>query len=170
MSPLAMLRSACMDNPFTGKHPRVVLVPVQREELRGCGYKDREATIAAMRNLFSLLIALALVCCTTTPSPAPCPSTLASATPCSQDAAAPPAPAPIIKDAAPAPVLDACGQGEQNLLKLGCKDERGRVIGAPNLHGQTWSSVCRANLTNGVDMKATCMAAAHSCVEVLACK
>lgn len=116
-----------------------------------------------MRKFIPLIVCL-FVGCHGTVTPVPCPAQVPS-TPCSSDAS--------VKDAAPAPPpppLDACGLGEQNLLKLGCKDSRGRVIGSPDLHNVSWAAICRANMTNGVDMKPACMAAAKNCTEVESCK
>lgn len=81
------------------------------------------------------------------------------------DAAPPPA-----LDATPPPPKDACGAGEQNLLKLGCKDDRGRFLGGPNMHGVPWAQICRDNKANGVDMKPLCLAATKSCAEVQSCR
>lgn len=72
--------------------------------------------------------------------------------------------------AAEAAPSDACGLAEQNLNKLGCKDPRGRLLGGPNLHGDAWSTVCRTNRTNGVDMKPECLMQATSCAAVEACR
>lgn len=66
--------------------------------------------------------------------------------------------------------VDSCGLAEQNLLKLGCKDPRGRLLGGPDLHGVSWSQVCRANKTNGVDMKPECLMIATTCAGVEQCR
>jgi hypothetical protein len=70
----------------------------------------------------------------------------------------------------PPPGSDICAAGEQNLLKLECKDDRARLIGGPNLHGVPWAAICRENKTNGVDMKPACIAMAKSCAEVDTCR
>lgn len=82
----------------------------------------------------------------------------------------PPKPTPPGPDADAAPPTDECSAGEQNLLKLECKDDRARLIGGPNLHGVPWATICRENKTNGVDMKPLCIAAATSCAEVDKCR
>jgi hypothetical protein len=75
-----------------------------------------------------------------------------------------------VVDAAPPGPTDACGAGEANLLKLGCKDGRGRVIGEANLHGESWAQICRDNKAHGVDMKPTCIAVAKDCAGVMSCR
>jgi len=76
---------------------------------------------------------------------------------------------PVPGDAAPSP-SDACGRAEQNLLKLQCKDQRGDVIGAPNLHGVPWAQICRDNKANGVDMKPECLMLKTNCAGVEQCR
>lgn len=63
-------------------------------------------------------------------------------------------------------VEDACARGETQLLALGCKDNRGRLIGGPTLKGLTWADVCRQNAALKVDMKPSCIAVAKTCAEV----
>ena len=69
-----------------------------------------------------------------------------------------------------APPDAACAAGEQTLIKLGCKDLRGRPLGGPNRHGESWQSICRQSRTDGVDMKPTCIASAATCAEVEQCR
>lgn len=70
----------------------------------------------------------------------------------------------------PAPVSDLCAQGEANLLKLGCKDDRGRLLGGPDLHNVPWSVVCRQDQAHNVNLQPACMAGAKSCEEVTSCR
>ncbi len=126
-------------------------------------------TLAAMRK-YLLLVPLLLAGCPSNPSNGPCPSTLAAPTPCVLKDAAPPSPAPVVVDAAPSPKLDVCGLGEANLIKLGCKDDRGRLLGGPDLHGVSWAAVCRADQSHNVNMQPGCMAAAKNCEEVSKCR
>ena len=118
-----------------------------------------------------LLVPLLLMGCQgSSTQAAPCPQTV-TASPC---APADAAPTPAVVDAAapkpPPGPPDVCSQGEANLLKLGCKDDRGRLLGGPDLHNIPWSQVCRNNAAHGVDMKPACMAAAASCTAVLSCR
>ena len=124
-------------------------------------------TIGAMRKLTPLLLLVLLGCPPNPPNPPPSPDADAAAPPPIVDAAPPPPPP---SDAAPPPPPDACGAGEQNLLKLGCKDGRDRLIGGPNMHGVAWAQICRDNKANGVDMHPICIAVARSCPEVLSCR
>ena len=75
-----------------------------------------------------------------------------------------------VMDAVPPSPNDACSAAEANLLALGCKDSRGRLLGGPNLHGVPWAQICRENAANGVDMKPTCIVAKTSCAGVFACR
>lgn len=65
---------------------------------------------------------------------------------------------------------DPCIGAERNLLALQCKDERGRLIGGPNLHDVPYRTVCRDNADNGADMKPRCVLAAKSCKEINGCQ
>lgn len=86
----------------------------------------------------------------------------------------PPQPGPPVPDADAMVFTDAstdpCGRAEQHLLQLQCKDQRGQVIGAPNLHGVPWSQICRENKSNGVDMKPECLMAKTNCAGVESCR
>jgi hypothetical protein len=106
---------------------------------------------------FLLLVPLILGC---PPQPTPPTPDADAMTPPVSDAAAETTPAPA----------DACGRAEQNLLKLSCKDQRGQVIGAPNLHGVPWAQICRDNKANGVDMKPECLALKTNCAAIEACR
>jgi len=75
-----------------------------------------------------------------------------------------------VPDSLPYEASDVCTLGEQALLKLECKDARGRLIGGPNLHGMSWAQICRQNKSNKVDMKPRCISLAKSCKEVQACR
>jgi hypothetical protein len=89
------------------------------------------------------------------------------------DAAAPAPPASSAPTPAPAPTPephDACWSAGQKLISLACKDTRGRLMGGPDLQGVSWSVVCRQDLANGVDLKASCIAGAASCTAAEACK
>jgi hypothetical protein len=114
-----------------------------------------------------MLIPIALLVaagCQTSPPNCP-PVTAAVSAPCPASADAAP---PVVADAATVDATpnDACQAGQVALLKLGCTDNRGRLIGGPNEHGVPWAQICRENLANGVDMKASCIAASTSCSEV----
>lgn len=78
-------------------------------------------------------------------------------------------PSPLL-DAAPyvdaTPATDACARGEAQLLALGCKDSRGRLLGGPTMKGVAWAQVCRNNAINGIDMRPDCIATKRSCTEV----
>lgn len=108
-----------------------------------------------------IVVALVLGGCTPTPGPIPPPAPDAS------DSGGP-APTPPA-DAAPAPV-DACAAAEAKLLALACKDSRGRLLGGPTLHGETWSALCRENAAHGVDMQPGCIASKTTCAEVSTCR
>lgn len=45
---------------------------------------------------------------------------------------------------APHPITDTdkCGDAEKHLIELGCLDNRGRLLGGPNLHGQSFKQRC----------------------------
>ena len=131
-------------------------------------------TIGGMRILLSLLVLTLLGCPPNPPAPPPGPDADAAG-PSAEDASVPPAPAvdaapAPAADATPTPLIDACGAAEVNLLKLGCKDGRGYVIGSPNLHGVPWAQICRDNKAHGVDMKPACIALAKDCTGVMSCR
>ena len=126
-----------------------------------------------MRKFIPLFVPVLLACCK---SAGPCPQT--SPTPCPPDATPAPVPVPVVVDAtppAPPPTPDAgiltqnCVAAQANLLKLGCKDSRGRLIGGPNLHGATWASMCVNNTLAEAGMNPVCVAAAHDCPTALTC-
>lgn len=112
-----------------------------------------------MKGIFGCIVAAALLCACP-PSPGPPVPDADSGQPIA-DAAPPPSPA---ADASPS---DTCGAAETRLLELGCKDSRGRLLGGPNLHGVSWSDVCRDNAKNGVSLQPNCIAKAKSCAEVM---
>jgi hypothetical protein len=64
---------------------------------------------------------------------------------------------------------DQCDAAQAHLLPLGCKDSRGQVLGAPNLHGVSFADVCRNEYANGIDFKAGCLATVKDCAGVPAC-
>lgn len=114
--------------------------------------------------LLPLAVGLLVAC---PPSPPPVvPPDASDAAPVATDAAPPP-PAPSA-DAAPAP-LDACGKAQATLLRLQCKDARGRLLGGPNEHGASFAAVCRDDATKGVDVHPACLAAATTCAGVSSC-
>ena len=124
-----------------------------------------------MRKLLPLFILLFSGCQPTPPNPVvPSPDADAS-TPVVVDA--------ISLDASPEAAVDSasdtppnndlCAAAQANLIKLGCKDSRGRLIGGPNLHGIAWADVCRSNKANQVDMNPACIAIKTSCPEVEQC-
>jgi len=128
-----------------------------------------------MRKFIPLFVTVLLACCK---SAGPCPQI--SSTPCIPDATPAPVPVPVVVDASPPappppPAPDAgslvhnCGAAQANLLKLGCKDSRGRLIGGPNLHGATWASMCVNNTLAEASMNPVCVAAAQDCPTALAC-
>lgn len=65
--------------------------------------------------------------------------------------------------------VSACKTAEANLLKLGCKDSEGRLLGGPNKLNQPFNVVCTNAAANRVDMNPGCLAALKSCDGVNAC-
>lgn len=63
----------------------------------------------------------------------------------------------------------ACLAAQSNLLRLLCKDARGRLIGGPNEHGVAFAATCTDTLAKGVDVHANCIAAAKDCAGVSSC-
>ena len=67
------------------------------------------------------------------------------------------------------PTGDFCGAAEQNLLRLQCRID-GRILGSPNLRGETYAEVCAlVEKEAQVDMRSECMAHAQDCEEVRQC-
>lgn len=65
---------------------------------------------------------------------------------------------------------DQCGLAEKNLLALECKDRRGRLLGGPNLHGESYKARCEAlQLQQNVWINPKCKAEAKTCEEAAAC-
>jgi hypothetical protein len=116
-----------------------------------------------MRKLIPTFLLLALAACPQAPATPPTPDV-------GTDAVAPTPPPPA--EAAPAPPAptDTCGAGEAKLLALGCTDPRGRLIGGPNMHDAGWADTCRFDLDAGVDLHASCIAAAATCAAVMLCR
>jgi hypothetical protein len=85
--------------------------------------------------------------------------------------------AQILGDAAPLPepgpyaADDAwCPLAQQNLLKLGCKDPYGRIMGAPNADHEEYRDVCKdTEVKQGIPLNAKCQAHATSCPEAIQC-
>jgi len=109
------------------------------------------------------VFALALPACPPAPTPPPNP-------PDASDSSAPAPPQP------PAPAADSgvvltpdCVAAQANLLKLQCKDARGRLLGGPNEHGTPFAAVCTDDFGKGIDIHAKCLAAASSCAGASSC-
>jgi hypothetical protein len=83
----------------------------------------------------------------------------------------------IIGDAAPLPEPGPyatddnwCPLAQVTLLKLGCKDPYGRLMGAPNADHEEYRDVCRdTEVKQGIPLNAKCQAKAKSCTEVISC-
>lgn len=69
----------------------------------------------------------------------------------------------------PVPGRGYCDDAEEQLLRLGCKDGRGRPLGGPNLRGEPFRDICRNALENAVDLNPKCIAAAGTCTEANRC-
>ena len=70
----------------------------------------------------------------------------------------------------PVPVdNDMCQPAEDNLLKLGCKDSRGELLGGPNKSGVPFHECCVNTQNAGVGLKPTCLAKITDCKEVDSC-
>lgn len=111
-----------------------------------------------------LVLALLAASCPPTPPGPPAPQDASAL----GDVLSAPEAAPVPTDAA-APPADACSMAQDNLLRLGCKDARGRLLGGPTLHDAGFADVCRDTLVHGVDVHAECLARAQSCQGVTAC-
>jgi hypothetical protein len=62
-----------------------------------------------------------------------------------------------------------CPAAQQNLLKLECKDSRGRLFGGPNKSNEDYSTICRRNIESNVPMYAECTAKITDCKELDPC-
>jgi len=62
-----------------------------------------------------------------------------------------------------------CTRAEQNLLKLGCKDSMGRLLGGPNKVGDAFRVICQNAEVNSASMHPSCLATKLTCIEVLKC-
>lgn len=70
----------------------------------------------------------------------------------------------------PAPSVAApCQRAQENLLRLGCKDSEGRLLGGPNKAGDTFSAVCQNAVANHVNVNPVCIASVVKCSEVDTC-
>ena len=66
---------------------------------------------------------------------------------------------------APHPVTDTdkCPDAEKNLLKLGCTDSRGELLGGPNKSGISFTQRCQEAHTNKLWMNPVCLAGLTTC-------
>lgn len=69
----------------------------------------------------------------------------------------------------PVPGRASCDDAEEQLLRLGCKDGRGRPLGGPNLRGEPFRDICKNAMQNAVDLNPKCIAAARTCTEASRC-
>lgn len=71
----------------------------------------------------------------------------------------------------PHPVVDTdmCEAAEQNLLKLECKDRRGRLLGGPNLHDEPFRQTCKNTQDSAVWLNPRCLSTIKDCKEVDGC-
>ena len=83
----------------------------------------------------------------------------------------------VLGDAAPLPEPGPyatddqwCPLAQVNLLKLGCKDPYGRLMGAPNADHEEYKDVCKDIETKkATPLNAKCQAHATSCQEINQC-
>lgn len=72
---------------------------------------------------------------------------------------------------APHPVTDTdkCGDAESRLVALDCRDDRGRLLGGPNLKGVPFQERCRTAHNVGVWLNPLCLSNISNCKEIEAC-
>ena len=113
-----------------------------------------------MKALVLLAAVLLAGCPTPAPQPPPSPPDASDAAP------APPTPAAADSGVV---LVPACVTAQDTLLRLGCKDARGRLIGGPNEHGVSFAAVCTDTFGKGIDVHANCITVARDCAGVSSC-
>ena len=75
-----------------------------------------------------------------------------------------------INSQSPSSEIDGtCLKAQENLLKLGCKDKEGRLLGGPNKKGEPFSSICSNAIRNKINLRPVCMSIATNCSEIDKC-
>ena len=62
-----------------------------------------------------------------------------------------------------------CPDAQEVLLRLQCKDSRGRFLGGANKSGEEYEAVCQRNIQNNVAMYAECTSKITNCDGVSKC-